>query len=311
MEFMQSSSSAGRHGIGVDDSICNPEEGINGNWQPHSSSHPTATLKPLHSPNHTSRMQSGTGKGKEMSDSLQKTPRRMAASKAMEQVMKKSASSAITTTTSPAKEFNIAEVMSSTYASSPASLSQKSPFTRGIAGQQRLKSSSPLPPIHSNGDLERCSSSSTSTAAAATLLEIESSPLEIAELGQFHFQATPDSNTNLLPRPPPNLPYDPTYLPLSPNGVDQIGHVLGPMTSNLSEQQQNGGPKGLNEIIKHGKGQAHLNKKILPGQELEEHVVSHVSGHRAMPWGLKATLLEKQLGGERAKTRMGSLKRNV
>lgn len=123
----------------------------------------------------------------------------------------------------------------------------------------------------------------------------------------------------LLP-PPPSLPYDLSYAPLSPMGLDQTGRSLALQFPEKAARQAsekvgesskgkagNAGSSGLSA----GRLPVEKAKKVLPGEELEVHMVSESSGQRPMPWGLKSTLLEKGQGAPRGKTRMGSLKRNA
>jgi len=305
MEFMASSPSTG---VGM--SNMGPEEVING-WHSSATSHSIPTSSSVVE-------RERKGKGKEVNDVLQRTPRRMAAHKAMEQAMRSSAppssprasrsdvkrgkEQSATTSSPMMKASSVAGASSS----SSSSTLQDSSLLNGSKNQRRATSSSPFSPLH-----KAPSPSPNSLQQTAPVEQQPESSIDAAEREQFHFLAAPNDKTAILPRPPPSLPYDSSYIPLSPNGVDQVGHALAPPSMSTASETATG--KGPLEVGKVGKGnhQTGPPKKVLPGQELENHVISDVSGQKAMPWGLQATLMEKQMGGKRGRTKMGSLKRTT
>lgn len=292
-----SSPGAGTHGMSVvnEQTLRGPEELING-W--HSSSPvltPPTTALDIRSERHAK------GESKAGGEIGYRTPRRLAASRAMEQVM---------TSQSPADAAQniLHEPSSSRYTLSPIpaplATPSSSPMRHSSLERTNLRdrrgksSSSPFPP-HGNPP------SSCSPPGRAEQDEGRDTSLDAVEQNQFHFRAEPSAKTDILRRPPPKLPYDTTYLPLSPNGIDQIGHVLAPPAPNGAPSAAKG---GLGDG-KQGRGHHGAAKKVLRGQDMEEHIVSQLPGQRAMPWGLKSTLIEQQAPGRRAKTRMGTLKR--
>lgn len=278
---------------------------LNGSW--HSSKSP-ASRAPTHNLENGVRMQNSKGKAKEVPNPVQRSPRRVASAKALENVMRNSAPpSAVKTISSPSAAETLSEDTADALpalAPSSSSPSRASPLTNGklAASNRRVHSLSPLPKTRSNGILQH---TSFAPLASADTSEGETCQIDSAEMSHFHFQAAPDSATSILARPAPTLPYDASYLPLSPNNIDQLGHVLIPPT--VSGQST---AKGIGDLYKHSRGNA-ANKKMLPGQDLQQHVVSEVPGHRAVPWGLQTTLKEQEMGGRRARTKMGTLKRTA
>lgn len=297
MELMQNSPSTAHHAMQVD--MRTSDEVIGGSW--HSSKSPASKAA-----TNGTRILTNKGKAKEVANPLQRSPRRMASSKAMEQVMRNSAPPAAATMSSPTPADLSSEAIvnaSTLLAASSSSPSRTSPLKALTNGddtaRRRVQSLSPLPNTRSNGIFQHNSSAPPPAA------DEPSSLIDAAEQNQFRFKAPLDSTTAILPRPPPTLPYDTSYLPLSPNNLDQLGHVLVPIAAS-------GQPiKGIGELGKHVKGHATSNKKVLPGQFLEEHIVSQVPGQRAMPWGLQTAIMEKRKGGPKVRTKMGTLKRTA
>lgn len=298
---MQNSSSAGRHGMPVD--LLGSDDVIGGSW--HSSKSPAHNLDN----GNGMTMQTNKGKAKEVLTPVQRSPRRVASAKALENVMRNSAPpSAARTISSPSAAETSSEATgeaSTAHAPSSSSPSRVLPLTNAklAASQRRVQSLSPLPKTHRNWILQH--TSSAPPASADDESEGEVSFIDRAEMSHFRFQAAPDCATSILTRPAPTLPYDASYLPLSPNNIDQLGHVLIPPS--LSGQSN---AKGTGDMYKHGRGNA-ANKRMLPGQDLQEHIVSQTPGHRAVPWGLQTTLKEQESGGKRARTKMGTLKRTA
>jgi hypothetical protein len=300
MEIMQNTSSSSHRGLQMD-MRGSSDDVIGGSWHSSSTSVPKAATNGAHT-------QAFKGKAKEVSNPLQRSPRRLASSKAIENVMRNSAPPAAATKSSspaPADLSSEAIVNANTMLAASSSSPLRASPPRSLANgkdvsKRRVQSLSPLPKTRSNGIHQITSS------APLPPIDKSLSIIEEAEENQFHFKAAPDSDTSILPRPLPTLPYDASYLPLSPNNMDQLGHVLVPVAlSGLSI------PKGSGEIHKAARGHASSNKKILPGQDLEEHIVSQVPGQRSMPWGLQTTILENKMGGPKARTKMGTLKRTA
>lgn len=303
MDVLRPSSSATshpphpHHRMIADDRILEASESSMNGWQNLQSPKPRRSQR-------ASPITSPYDKGKARESDDERTPRRLAASKTLRQVMRNSAPP------TPAGALNeeLAQASTSNVADTGAVASASSPLLRpalsnsGTAANQRKQVSlSPLP------TMRRTALASPLVSSAASLPQDDArDDLDIAEIEQFKFHAAPSSQTAILARQPPNLPYDPTYLPLSPNGIDQVGHnILLPL------QNQSSASGKAAEAAKVGKGTSTQSRKVLPGQEMENHVISEIPGQKPMPWGLKATLLERQQGGPRAKTKTGVVKRTA
>ncbi|UZJ56100.1 hypothetical protein CBS101457_005420 [Exobasidium rhododendri] len=307
MEFMSTPPKA--HERSMDDHVNLPADVIKG-WHPGQS----AFSKPAISSAISSNNYQHKGKAREPVEILQRTPRQTAASNAATQAARSSAPPS-SPRLSDAKDHQTAAASPSASSSSAVgsgsnhSALWESPLhlNGNRVRQGRAVSSSPFAPLTSTTSSPPSSSRSVATA----------SPIDAAEQKQFNFQAIPSEMTAILPRPPPSLPYDISYLPLSPMGVDQTGHVLIPPPSGVAlgidgNPGLGSGGKGAPDTVKVGRGhQSGPTKKHLPGQELESHIVSEITSQEAMPWGLKATLLEKQRGGKRGRTKMGTLRRTT
>lgn len=155
-----------------------------------------------------------------------------------------------------------------------------------------------------------------------------SSPLRrAAESDRLRLDSSASPSRSLLP-PAPSLPYDLSYPPLSPSGVDQAGHSIAIKYAEKGSQQSSAaranqskepdrkslglpGPGGRQGALLPGHTPHERPKKVLPGEELEEHMVSETSDQHPMPWGLKTTLIEKSRNLPKGRTRMGTTKRNA
>lgn len=180
---------------------------------------------------------------------------------------------------------------------------------------RRTRSSSPFP---------RYSPSSNGLVALPRSSQGRSSPtpLDMEEEEQLRVRASTSSST-VLP-PPPSLPYDLSYPPLSPLGVDQTGHLLSLQLPDQAAKRvaadvanvngiQNGDQSG--RVAGRTTGGRNLPqdrpRKALSGQEMEQHLVSEAPDQHPMPWGLQSTLIDKASGLPLGRTRMGTLKRNA